>query len=118
MFLGDPNLRGSGEQIEYTPEMLAEYIKCAADPIYFAEKYFHITSIDFGRQKIKLFDFQKKIIKAYMDPPEDKRHVCLLSSRQIGKCCDADTKILIRNKKTGEIKEITMADLFKMKKQV
>lgn len=85
MFKGDPLLRGEGEKIDYTPEMLQEYIRCSEDVIYFAEKYFHVTSIDDGRKKIKLWDFQKRILKAFVNPPDNKRHVCLLSSRQIGK---------------------------------
>ena len=85
MFQGDPNIRGEGEKIDYTPEMMQEYIRCSEDLIYFAEKYFHITSIDEGRQKIKLWDFQKRILKAFVEPPDGKRHICLLSSRQIGK---------------------------------
>jgi len=31
---------------------------------------------------------------------------------KVGKCCTADTKIKIRNKKTKEVKEITIGDLF------
>lgn len=85
MYLGDPNIRCAGEKINYTQEMMNEYIKCSEDIVYFAEKYFFITNIDTGRHKIKLWPFQKRILKAFINPPDNKRHICLLSSRQIGK---------------------------------
>ena len=81
----DSSIRQSGEQVEYTPEMIEEYIKCKADVIYFAEKYYHIVTLDYGKQLIKLRDFQKKILKAMTSTPDDKRHLCILSSRQSGK---------------------------------
>lgn len=79
------SIRQSGEQVEYTPEMIEEYIKCKTDIIYFAEKYFNIVTLDFGKQVIKLRDYQKKILKAMTETPDDKRHLCILSSRQSGK---------------------------------
>ena len=85
MYNGDPRLRNETEVIEYTPELIQEYIKCKEDIIYFAEKYFKIVTIDKGEILIPLWDFQKKMIKSFVDPGPDKRHVCVLSSRQIGK---------------------------------
>jgi len=92
MYQNDINLRSSGEKIEYTPELLKEYLRCKEDIIYFAENYFHITTIDKGRILPKLWDFQKKCLKVYTDPnaglPEsraNKRHVSFLAARQIGK---------------------------------
>ena len=84
MYLGDKTLRAAGEKIEYTPEMLREYIRCKEDVIYFAEKYFKIVTIDEGEKLIELWDFQKKILKAFVDP-SPKLHAIVLASRQVGK---------------------------------
>lgn len=89
MHLGNPNVRGAGESISYTPAMIEEYLKCKEDIIYFAEKYFYIITLDGGRQLIKLWDFQKKILKAFMKTPafngQEKKNLVILSSRQISK---------------------------------
>lgn len=85
MYMGNKNLRGAGEKISMTQEEIQEYIKCKNDILYFAEKYYYIQTIDEGRIKIKLWDYQKKLLKAYENPPNNKRHVILASSRQSGK---------------------------------
>jgi len=89
MYKNISGLRSAGEIVDMTPELQKEWIKCANDIIYFAEKYFYIVTIDRGKELIKLHDFQKKMLKAFIDPPiykgEKKRHILTLSSRQIGK---------------------------------
>jgi hypothetical protein len=79
------NVRSHGELVEYTPELFAEYIRCKEDIVYFAEKYFTIVSLDKGKIKIKLFDYQKKMLKSMIDPPDGKQHTIILSARQSGK---------------------------------
>ena len=110
MFQGNPCIRGMGEQIEYSEEQLKEYIRCKEDILYFAEKYFYIISIDKGEIKIPLREYQKKISKALMNPP--KRHSLISAPRQSSKCVTWDTMITIRNKKNGEIQEISIGELF------
>jgi hypothetical protein len=83
--MGNPSLRSAGEKVSMTPEQIQEYIKCKDDIIYFAETFFMIQTIDEGRKIIKLWDFQKKLLKAMKDPPNHTKHICLLSSRQLGK---------------------------------
>jgi len=53
-----------------------------------------VVTIDEGEIIIKLYDFQKKIVKVFLNPPDNKRHVCLLSSRQVGKTTIASIYIL------------------------
>lgn len=84
MFDKDPSLRAAGEQINYTPEMIAEYIKCKEDIIYFAENYFYIQNGDHGKIKIPLWGFQKKMLKSFVDPGPWK-NIVTLSARQSGK---------------------------------
>ncbi len=85
MYQGNPDLRKTNEVIEYEPWMIDEIIKCSEDIIYFAEKYFTIINIDTGKQVIKLYDFQKKMLKAFINPPNNKRHCIVKASRQCGK---------------------------------
>ncbi len=89
MFLGNPSLRGEGEKVAMTEHEIEEYIKCKNDIIYFAEHYFYIQTIDEGRKIIQLWDFQKKLLKAFQTPGNNKRHVCLLSARQMSKSTTA-----------------------------
>jgi hypothetical protein len=93
MYNGDATLRKAGEQIEYTPEMVKEYIKCKEDVLYFAERYFKIVTIDKGEMLIPLWDFQKKMLKSFHNPAP-YRHNIVLASRQIGKSTIATIYIL------------------------
>jgi hypothetical protein len=76
------NVAPAGEKIEYSPEMVKEYIRCREDIIYFAEKYFYIIYQDKGKRLVKLVEHQKRMLKAYIKPPEGKRHIIVLSARQ------------------------------------
>ena len=60
-YLGNKNLKRSGVQINWTPEMVEEYVKCSNDPIYFAEKYMTIVTLDRGKELIQMFPYQKKL---------------------------------------------------------
>lgn len=80
------------------------------DIIWWAEQFFHIISLDKGLTKIKLYDKQKGLLKHITD----NNRIVTLASRQTGKCVYKDTKIKIRNKKTGEISEITILDFFNL----
>jgi hypothetical protein len=116
MYNGDDKLRGPNQKIAMSKQRMEEYIRCKEDIMYFAEKYFYIVDIDKGKHKIQLREYQRRMLKAFVNPSEGKRHVIMLSSRQIGKCFCYDTIIKIRNKKTGIVKEITIKDFFEMTK--
>tara|TARA_R110001592_G_scaffold177358_2_gene417641 strand:+ start:97 stop:1008 length:912 start_codon:yes stop_codon:yes gene_type:complete len=85
--MNNPGLRSQGEKIEYTPDTMAEWLRCKEDILYFAEKYFYIISIDEGSILIPLRDYQKRMLKSFSIPPEEdkKRHRIVLSGRQSGK---------------------------------
>jgi hypothetical protein len=85
MFEGNPTLRGAGEKFEYTPDMIREIIKCKEDILYFAENYFYIQNLNKGKIKIPLWGFQKSLIKAIKEPPNGKKHICVLAARQMSK---------------------------------
>jgi hypothetical protein len=80
-YLGNPLLKGSHVQMEFTKEQLAEYIKCSEDPIYFAEKYMKIVTVDEGLVPLMLYDFQKDIMRSVFD---NRFTICKIP-RQSGK---------------------------------
>ena len=87
---GNPLLKRARQQIGWTPEMLQEYMRCAADPIYFAEKYIQIVHVDRGLIPIILYDYQKDIINKI----SNNRRVTVVTSRQAGKTTTAAAVIL------------------------
>ena len=62
-----------------------------------------------GKQLIKVYPKQAEMIRAMAN---EQRVICL-SGRQSGKCVYGDSKINIKNKKTGKIEEISIAEFFK-----
>lgn len=80
-FRGNSSLRQAGAVIEYTPDMISEYIKCSQDPIYFIENYVKVTHVDRGEVLMKLYDYQKEMIKAY----HRERRCLSMLFRQAGK---------------------------------
>ncbi len=77
----NPNLPSVNTKIEYTLEMMKELQNCTTDIVHFAESYFYIVNLDRGKEIIKLYNVQKKVIKSMA---KDKR-VIVVSSRQAGK---------------------------------
>ena len=111
-YLGNKNLPGKGSTYSYTPEQLKELAKCSEDIHYFSEKYFTIVHVDHGKMKIPLYPYQKNLLTHI----KENRFSCVLSSRQSGKCFCEDTIVNVRNKKTGEIKAITVGELYKQER--
>ena len=87
---GNVNLKRKGTPIEFSNDMISEYLKCAADPIYFAEKYIQIVHVDHGLIPIKMYDYQKEIALAITN----SRRVTVNTSRQAGKTTTAVAIIL------------------------
>lgn len=77
----NPLLKKAGVKVEYTQQQIDEYIKCAKDPIYFAENYVTIVNVDVGLMKFKMWDFQKQMIKVY----HENRFSITKCPRQVGK---------------------------------
>jgi hypothetical protein len=89
-YRGNKNLKGKGIQLEWSQEKLQEYLKCAQDPVYFAEKYIQIVHVDHGLIPIVLYDYQKEI----MEKIANNRRVTVNTSRQAGKTTTAVAVIL------------------------
>ena len=80
-YLGNPNLKRSNVNINYTKEQLEEYIKCAKDPVYFIEEYIQIVNVDKGLVPFKLYNFQNEMVTAF----QKERFVINKLPRQSGK---------------------------------
>jgi phage terminase large subunit-like protein len=89
-YLGNINLKRKGVTIEWTEDMVQEFVKCAKDPIYFAERYIQIVHVDHGLIPIVLYDYQKEIITKTIN----NRRTCVVTSRQAGKTTTAVCLIL------------------------
>jgi len=111
MYSGDESLRGAKEEVPITKTQIEEMIRCKEDIIYFANNFFYIVNQDKGLIKIPLREYQKQVLKCYVDPPNGKRHVLLQQPRQSGKCFLSSSIINIRDKSTGEIIETTVPAL-------
>jgi len=102
-YLNNERLPAVNSQYAWTKERLKELDKARKNISHFAQNYFFITTLDEGKQKIKLYKAQKRILKSL----EKNRFVCLLASRQVGKALALDTPIPTPNGWTtmGEIKD-------------
>lgn len=89
---GNDLIKHAGIQIEWTPEMLMEFTKCADDPIYFTEKYMKILVKGKGLQPMVLYPYQKDMIIAL----RDNRFNIFATARQAGKCLVAETTIKVK----------------------
>lgn len=99
---GNPLLKKPKTTISWTKEMVDEFTKCKQDPIYFAEKYIKIVTVDRGLETIVLYDYQKEIIQKF----QNNRKLAILQSRQSGKTTVAVCIILhyiIFNKKRNRV---------------
>ena len=87
---GNVNLKRKGVDVEFSQDMVAEFIRCAKDPTYFAEKYIQIVHVDKGLIPISLYDYQKEIVEKITN----NRRVTVVTSRQAGKTTTAVAVIL------------------------
>jgi Terminase large subunit, T4likevirus-type, N-terminal/Terminase RNaseH-like domain len=79
-YLNNPNLPKADSTYTYTPEMVATIAKCRQDIVYFAEHFFFVNGI-YGKEHIKLFDKQKRILRTI----QGNKKTLLITSRQWGK---------------------------------
>jgi len=103
----NPNVKAANQSITFSPDQVQEYLKCSKDPIYFIEKYIHVVTLDEGKKLMKLYPFQKDIVNAI----QNNRYVIAKLPRQSGKCVCINSKVKIRNKTTGEEREVTIGEL-------
>ena len=81
VYLGNPLLKKANTPIEFTQEQIEEYLKCREDPVYFAQNYVKIVTLDYGLQPFKTYDFQEKLINNFHN---NRFNICKMP-RQTGK---------------------------------
>ena len=81
VYLGNPNLKKANTTIEFSQENIEEYLRCQDDPVYFAQNYVKIVTLDHGLQPFKTYDFQEKLISNFY---KNRFNICKMP-RQTGK---------------------------------
>jgi len=89
-YLGNPNVKRDGVLQVWSPEILKEYKKCMDDPVFFAENYVKVISLDDGLVPFKLYAYQKDMFKHF----NDNRFSIVLACRQSGKSISACAYLL------------------------
>ena len=89
-YLGNPNVKKDGVIQEWTSDLVDEYKRCMNDPVYFAENYCKIISLDKGLVQFELYPYQKKMFKQF----EENRFNVVLACRQSGKSISACAYLL------------------------
>lgn len=118
-YLNNPNIPAKNAELEGTEEewvfRAKEIKKCKKNIFYFAKKYIYILNPDRGRELVKLYDYQKRMLKKIVE----NRFSIFNTSRQIGKsmlisiyavwylCFNDDKSILL-----SADKEITAVEIF------
>ena len=80
-YLGNPSVKRDGVESQFTKEQILEYKKCMDDPVYFAQKYVKIISLDEGLVPFELYPYQRDMFKHF----NDNRFSIVLACRQSGK---------------------------------
>lgn len=78
-YKGNTELKKRGVIIEYTPEQVAEIVKCQKDIVHFLENYVYIISLDEGKVLFKPYEFQKSMLETF----QQKRFTVATLSRQM-----------------------------------
>jgi len=112
-YLGNKNLPVPDTQFEWTSEMVEDLERARKSILHFS-RFFYIVNLDEGKQPIKLYPYQKRILKALVE----NRFNVVLASRQIGKttiltifalwmiCFNDDYRVLLIANKEGTAKNI------------
>ena len=80
-YLGNPNLKKANVAQNFTKKQVSEFLKCAQDPVYFAQKYVRIINLDEGLVPFKMYDFQEKLVNNFHN---NRFNICKMP-RQSGK---------------------------------
>ncbi|ABA47091.1 terminase large subunit [Synechococcus phage syn9] len=66
-YLGNPNLKKANVSQEFTPDQVAEVIKCSENPVYFIKNYIKIVSLDKGLIPFDMYYFQEEMVQKFHD---------------------------------------------------
>jgi len=101
-------LKRPGVQYEFEQWQIDEYVKCSKDPIYFIRNYVKIISLDDGLILFNMHEYQEEMVNTF----HNNRFSIVRIGRQSGKCLSSKSMTCIRNKKTGEIKNISIGEFY------
>lgn len=97
---GNVNLKRANQSIEWTQDLIQEYIKCSQDPVYFTETYMKIINVDKGLVNFELYPYQKEMLHSFAE----NRFNIVTTARQAGKstttCAFILWYVLFNNDKT------------------
>jgi hypothetical protein len=80
-YKGNVLLKRANQDIDWTPELIQEWVKCSEDPIYFVSNYMQIITLNEGLQTFKPYPYQQKMISSFVD----NRYSIVTTARQAGK---------------------------------
>ena len=80
-YKGNPLVKRDGIEQEWNSHQVTEYAKCMRDPIYFAENYVKIVSLDRGLVNFDLYPYQRQMFEQF----NKNRFNIVLACRQSGK---------------------------------
>jgi hypothetical protein len=78
---GNILLKRANQDIEWTPDLIAEWVKCSEDPLYFIRNYMKIITLDNGLQLFNPYPYQEEMIKSFVE----ERYSIVTTARQAGK---------------------------------
>lgn len=103
---GEIKIMNRDVDFPYTPEHIEELEKCYNDTLYFIVNYCKIITMSDGLQLLKLFQYQKNVIKVI----HENRFSIFKMARQMGKCSCKETNITI--KINGMEMDLTIGQLY------
>jgi len=80
-YINNPLIKAQHQEVEFTEEQIAEFVKCANNPEYFIEEYLKIVHLERGLVPFHMYDFQKNMVKTFH---ENRFTICKVG-RQSGK---------------------------------
>lgn len=89
-YLGNSNLKAAGVNINFSEKQVEEYVRCAADPVYFIKNYVKIISLDKGTVPFSMYDFQEEMVELC----HKNRFVISKMPRQSGKSTTVTSYLL------------------------
>jgi hypothetical protein len=113
-YLGNERLKRIGVEHSYTEEQVTEIYKCSQDPVYFIRNYVKIVNVDRGLIPFDMWPFQEAMVNDFHN---NRFSICKMP-RQVGKCLQLNTPIRLRNKKTGEIVEMTVGEFYEQQRNL
>ncbi len=81
IYLGNPNLKKANVVQDFTQEQILEFMRCKANPVYFAKKHVKIVTLDHGLMPFEPYDFQEGLINNFH---RERFNICKMP-RQTGK---------------------------------